>query len=54
MILGAIIERLSQRRPKIVFARAASKDGLRLLEKYMFVPVQAHANKVADLFMRPG
>ena len=54
MILGAIIERLSQRHPKMVFARAASKDGLRLLEKYMFVPVHAHANKVGDLFMRPG
>jgi hypothetical protein len=52
MIWGALNQRVVQLRPKNMFARAATEDGLRLLEQAKFTPVQAGKAGVGALYRR--
>jgi hypothetical protein len=50
MVWGALNQRVVQLRPKNIFARAATEDGLRLLEQAKFTPVQAGREGVGALY----
>jgi hypothetical protein len=50
MILGAMRQKLLLLRPKAVFARAATKDGLRLIEKERFRPILAGKVGIGALY----
>jgi hypothetical protein len=52
MVWGALNQRVVELRPKNVFARAATEDGLRLLEKASFSPVQADKPGVGALYRK--
>jgi hypothetical protein len=52
MVWGALNQRVVELRPKNMFARAATEDGLRLLERAKFTPVQAGKTGVGALYRR--
>jgi hypothetical protein len=52
MIWGALNQRAFELRPKNIFARAASEDGLRLLEQNGFSPVNSKRTGIGELYRR--
>ena len=52
MALGAVNERLLERRPTTIFARAATDSGLRLLTDPEFRPVVATREGIGEMYMR--
>jgi hypothetical protein len=52
MVLGAISRHLNEVRQTIIFAKAGSADGLRLLKNAKFVPVKNTESEIGHLFMR--
>jgi hypothetical protein len=52
MVWGALNQRVVQLRPRNMFARAATEDGLRLLKQAKFTPVQADKVGVNALYKR--
>jgi hypothetical protein len=52
MIWGALNQRAVELRPTSIFARAASEDGLRLLEQHGFLPVNSKKSGIGELYRR--
>lgn len=52
--LGSMINALKELKPKTICARAATKDGLRILRKYGFQPVDERHEDIGELFWRNG
>jgi hypothetical protein len=52
MVLGAVSQRLLELRPKAVFARAGTKDGLRLIEQARFRPVLTERIGVGAFYVK--
>jgi hypothetical protein len=52
--LGSMINELTDLKPKVVCARAATQDGLRVLKKYGFQPVAGRPHAVGELFWLNG
>ena len=54
MVVGAINQQLFQMSARVIFARAATKEGLRLLRNHGFKPVDIKKDGIGDMFMRKG
>jgi hypothetical protein len=50
MVLGAIYTRILELRPRVVFARAGTKDGLRLLEQESFRPTVLNVTGLGAMY----
>lgn len=50
--LAALISHLNSIKARKIYARAATKHGLRLLRKYDFKPIDTHPDKVGSVFSR--
>lgn len=53
MVWGALNQQGQAIRPRKIFARAASEDGLRVLQHASFVPVRADQTGLGTLYKRP-
>jgi hypothetical protein len=52
MVLGAIHQRALELKPRVVFAGAGTKDGLRLLERASFRPAVPHLTGVGEMYIK--
>jgi hypothetical protein len=52
--LGSMINELTEMKPKLICARAATSDGLRVLKKYGFQPIVGRPAGVGELFCLKG